>query len=66
MSGAPRERPGATTTTTAGSTFTSRMRTGQDGCYHNEGDGTFRDVAPTLDVTGPEDWPRLLVLGLRQ
>jgi len=22
--------------------------------YHNEGDGTFRDVAPTLDVTGPE------------
>ncbi len=22
--------------------------------FHNEGNGTFRDVAPTLDVTGPE------------
>ena len=39
-------RPGATTTTTAGSTSTSRTMARTNRLYHNRGDGTFNDVAP--------------------
>ena len=53
-SGAPRGRPGATTTTTAGSTSSSRTWARPCRLYHNEGDGTFRDVAPELGVTGAD------------
>ena len=41
----PRGRPGAITTTTAGSISSSRTMDGPCRLYHNEGDGTFRDVA---------------------
>src|SRR5207244_7132156 len=29
-------------------------RNGPSRLYHNQGDGTFRDVAPSLDVTGAD------------
>ena len=64
----PRDRPGATTTATAGSTCSSRTMDGPCRLYHNEGNGTFRDVARELGVAGPAHYQlvRLLVLGLRQ
>ena len=43
--------------------YVSNMN-GPSRLYHNEGDGTFRDVAPELDVTGSRCQLRLLVLGL--
>ena len=39
-------------------------RDGPGRLYHNEGDGTFRDVAAELGVAGPELRLFLLVLGL--
>ena len=65
-SAAPRGRPGATTTATAGSTSSSRTWARPCRLYHNEGDGTFRDVAARARRDRRRRQLRLLVLGLRQ
>ena len=54
MSGVARGRRGATMTAMAGSTCSSRIWVKHCRLYHNEGDGTFKDVAPKLGVTGTD------------
>ena len=41
--------------TTAGLTYTSPTWVKRNRLYHNQGDGTFVDVAPVLEVTEPID-----------
>ena len=49
----PRARPGATTTTTAGSTCSSRTWTARPGSTATAATARFVDVAPELGVVGP-------------
>ena len=53
-SGAPRGRRGATTTVTAGSTFSCRTWASSAASTTIEGDGKFRDVAAQLGITGTD------------
>ena len=58
--------PGATTTTTAAPTSTSRTWGQANRLYHNNGDGTFTDVAARARRHRADRQLLLLVLGLRQ